>query len=496
MTKYNFFLKFIKKFNLLINSLLKKYLNKLNFNNLSNIASSNKVFLAFVAFIFLFLTYISIPHIYNKVDVKKELQNQLLERFSLNFNFTEKFDYKFFPRPHFSAENLYIYDDQEKISDIKKIYIFVSLENLFSLNNISVKEVNIENANFNLNKQNSDFFLKLLNNNFKEGNLNIKNSKIFFKNFQKEVLFINKIINMKYYYDPKELKNILITDNKIFNIPYSLMFYNNKVENIFFSKINFNFLKLQIKNEIDYSNDKKNGNIKFTYNKNKSKASYEFDKDYLKFNYFDNIAKPKFFYQGNMNFNPFYSLFKGNTDKINILQLFISNSFFVELFKTEILNNKNLNIDVNINSKKAQEFQNIIDLILKLKIQEGLVDIDNTQFSWNNFIDFEIIDSLLYVSKNHLILDGKLILNIKNYNEIYKFLQISKNLRPEIKKIELDFNYNFDQQIIDFNTIKIDSKINENVIKVLSKVFIKKNKLQNKIYFKNIMKKAITAYVG
>ena len=89
-----------------------------------------------------------------------------------------------------------------------------------------------------------------------------------------------------------------------------------------------------------------------------------------------------------------------------------------------------------------------------------------------------------------------MLVNIKNYNEIYKFLQISKSLRPEIDTLEFNFNYNFDQQIINFNTIKVNGQISNKVHDVLNKIILKGNKLQNKIYFKNIMKEAIAAYSG
>ena len=155
-----------------------------------------------------------------------------------------------------------------------------------------------------------------------------------------------------------------------------------------------------------------------------------------------------------------------------------------------------MNIDLSIDAKKITQLQNFIDIILNFKIQQGLIDIDYTKFSWMNYVDFEIIDSLLYVNENQLILDGKFLINIKNYKQIYKFLQISKNLRPELKKLEFNFKYNFDQQIIDFQTIKINDQTSNKVNDVLKKIIFKKNNLQNKIYFKNMMKEVIAAYVG
>ena len=73
---------------------------------------------------------------------------------------------------------------------------------------------------------------------------------------------------------------------------------------------------------------------------------------------------------------------------------------------------------------------------------------------------------------------------------------MSKNMRPKLDTFEFDFNYNFDQQVINFKTIKINGQINEKVFDVLKKIVLKSNKLQNKIYFKNIMKEAIAVYSG
>ena len=239
MSKNNHFVKFFKKIYLSINRLLEKYLNKLNPNNLSNILRSNKVFVTFVAIIIFSLSYLSIPHVYNKVEIQKELKNQLLDKFGLNFNFNKSFEYNFYPRPHFTIEETSILEKGLNISDIKKLSIYISLNNLFSSKNIIIKDVILEKANFNFNKKNSDFFLKLLDNNYLHSQLRIKNSNVFFKNNEEEVLFVNKIIDMNYYYDTKELKNLVNSDNEIFNIPYFLT--SNKDKKKYLQKLNLIF---------------------------------------------------------------------------------------------------------------------------------------------------------------------------------------------------------------------------------------------------------------
>ena len=95
-----------------------------------------------------------------------------------------------------------------------------------------------------------------------------------------------------------------------------------------------------------------------------------------------------------------------------------------------------------------------------------------------------------------LVLDGKLKIDIKNYKDIYKFLLTPKNYRNEIKQIDLNFTYNFDQKIAELKDIKIDNKISQSVNRILQNVILKKEDLQNKIYFKNLLNEAIKSYAG
>ena len=103
---------------------------------------------------------------------------------------------------------------------------------------------------------------------------------------------------------------------------------------------------------------------------------------------------------------------------------------------------------------------------------------------------------MIYVRNGELVLDGKLKINVNDFNKVYKFLLTPKNYRNEIKQIDFNFTYNFDQKIAELKDIKIDNKINTNVNKILNNVIIKKHDLQNKIYFKNLLNEAIKSYAG
>jgi disulfide oxidoreductase YuzD len=457
---------------------------------------SNKIFITFVALIILFLSYLLIPNIYDKDEISKQLKNQLLNKFDLTFNFSSNLKYNFFPRPHFIYKGPTILKEQNEISKIEKLKIYVSLNNLFSLDNVKINDLILENANFNLNNQTYDFFTKFLDKNFKNSNFIIKNSNIFYRNKENEVLFINKIINLKYYYDVKVLRNIFISKNEIFNLPYSVKLYQNEGEKKIVSKINSNFLKLQIENELDYSSDVKKGSINLILNQNKSNVTYELDKKSLNFNLFDKLENSNFSYNGKVNFNPFYSKLEGTTNKIDLFHLFSSNGSILQLLKTEILNNKNLNFDLNIYADKIKNLKGFIKFFLNSKIQEGLIDIDNSKFSWGDDVDFSIMDSLIYVKDGELILDGILDLTIKNSEEIYKFLLTPKNYRTELKKVEVSFIYNFDQKIINLDNIRIDNKGNKEINEILKNLTFKSNGFQNKVYLKGILNKIIMSYAG
>jgi len=104
--------------------------------------------------------------------------------------------------------------------------------------------------------------------------------------------------------------------------------------------------------------------------------------------------------------------------------------------------------------------------------------------------------NLSSIQDNEIILDGKLDTVIKNHGDMYKFLVTPKKYRKKIKKIDLNFTYNFDQKILKFDDIKINNKINQNVNEILKSLIFEEDRLKNKIYIKNVINKAIKAYVG
>jgi len=496
MRKTNFFVKYLKYISNFINSLLEKNLNKLNFKNLSKIFKNNKIILIFVAVFVVFISYLLLPTFYKQSEISKKLSTELRNKFEVNFKFSQNLKYNFFPKPHFTATDLIIFDDNGEISKIKNLKIFVSTDKLLSIKKVQIKNLIIQNGNFTINKKNYNFFHQLLSKNFKDGNLLIKNSNIFFRNSEGEVLFIKKVLNMKYYYEPKELKNILFASNEIFNVPYTIETFLNNDESKILSKININLIKLTVENELNLNNEKKIGKSVLDFKKSKQIVEYEIEKKYFKFHVYDKINQPSITFKGEFNLKPFYANLDSDLAEVNLNYLFGSNAIIAQLLKTEIFNNKNIDFKLNMKAEKIFNNSNFRNINLKSKIQDGLIDTDKTKFSWKDFADFELEESLIYVRDGELVLDGKLKINISDYNKIYKFLLTPKNYRKKIKKVDLNFTYNFDQKIAELKDIKIDEKINNNINKILNNVTLKKDDFQNKIYFKNLLNKAIKSYAG
>lgn len=496
MNNLKFFASFYKKFNKFINNLLEKNLNKLNTDNFKSLLINNKIFLSIVALIILFLSYLSFPNIHNKDEVAIEIKKNLKNKLNLEFNFQEDLDYKFLPRPHFTTNNSSINFREDKITEIKKLKIYVSLENLFSLNNIKLNHVLLEEANFNLKNDNYNFFYDLLNRNFKDFKFEISNSNVFYRNLENEVLFINNIKNAKYFFDPKEIKNIVDANNEIFNLPYSIKIFDNKIEKTIHSKINIESLRLKINNQTSYANKNYLGLSEINLINSKSFFEYQIKENFFEFKFFDKKQNPEFSYKGSFNLKPFYSNITGDTNQLNLSPLFSSNAIIKELLKTEILTNKNINFYLIISGNSIKQFDDFKNVLIKSKIQEGLVDIDQSKMTWKDNIDFEFLNSLIFVKEGKLILDSNVEININNTNQLYKFLLTPKNLRKKISKVNVNFTYLFDEKNIKIKNIRIDGKTLEKSNYTFKDILLKENKLQNKIYFKNLMNEVIKNYAG
>ncbi len=500
MNIHSYLSKFFNKIEHFINSLIIKISKKLNIKEkkvkILNFISFKNVLILIFIFLVLIFTYLSIPILYNKSQIENYVKNQLLNKYDLKFKFSTDLDYNLFPWPNYTFKNVKFSNNDLKLAEVESLKINLKITKFFSLKDIKIKDILLKHAKFEVNKKNLNFFFNFLNNNTFDSEIKIIDSYIFFKENENEVLLINKINKMHYFYDTNIGQNILSANNEIFNIPYSLKIYNDQNQKKIFSKVKINTLKSIFDYQYDYSKNIKKGFINLVTNKNKSKISFIINNEKLTFKFLDEMNDYNFKYDGVIHLKPFFMNLDGKIKELHQDYLKDPNSILVQFLKTEIFNNQNLNFLSIINIEKILPYQKVIDLLLHLKIKEGLIDIDDSKFSWSNYAEFEITDSLIYSNDNTLALDATMNIDIKNYNKIYRFFQTPRNFRKEIHNLNFVFNYNFDQEIINISNIKINNQENKKVGEILKKLVSQDNILQNRIYLKNLINKAIKAYSG
>ena len=495
MRKQNLLSKKIRKQISTINNLLENYFNSLRRFILDarrlRFDKNNRVFLAIVSIIFLTLIYFLIPTAYNKELIEKEIKNQIYQKYNINVKFDNEIQYNFFPKPHFSSKDLLILNDQTKVGEVKKFKIFIEFKNFFNFNQIQTQDVIFDKADFSIKKSDLILFKNLLKTEPNRNKIKIKRSNIFFMNKEDEVLFINQINDSQLYYDLKNLKNVFVSKGKVFNVPYKFIIGNDKLNEILNFEIVSKKLVLKIENKTDYKTKDETGSLKISF-KNKSNIfNYQINKNTM--DVFLNDSNKTF--KGLIEFKPFYLISKINYETFRIKDL-INNPFFSEILKSQILNNKNLNALINFDVKNVYDFDRFSDLSLKLRIEEGNYNFSDSNIIWKENVNVRFLDASLIFDKEKINFNGRTSFDVKNKDQFYKFFQIKKELRKNIGKIELDFNYDLNEKKITFDNLKIDNQSNKKIEKLISNFNTSNKKFLNKITFKNFVNDILIAYFG
>ena len=496
MRKDNLFAKKIKRQFLSINNLLENYFNNLTlfFKNLKKKKLNNysKIIIGFGIFIILISSYFLLPTFYNKNQIQSEIKNHIFKKYNIDLNFNDEIIYSFIPSPHYISKNVSIIKKEKEIANIGSIKILISSKNFFLFNNLSIQDIIFNNTDFNIQFEDFSFFEQLLKTEPNENKIIIKNSNIFYQNKDDEILFINKIKNSKFFYDSNNLQNVLISRNEIFNLPFKLYIKNDKFNKRLISNFNSQKIRLNIDNEFVYDENIKNGNVNIRFINKNTSLDYQIDKNSFKFS----SSKEKNSYTGQIDFKPFYLTTNFDYVGLSSKNLIDKDSILIDIIKTEIFNNKNLNAKINLNLKDITDINELNNLLLKIEIEEGEINFSNTSLMWKKDLKISFNETFLSFVDNQIRLIGKTIFEFENLDNFYKSFQVKRNNRKKIKKIELDFIYNVDNKTFDFDNIKVDGNENENFKKYIDDFNLSGNRIFNKITFKNFVSNFFNSYSG
>ena len=340
---------------------------------------------------------------------------------------------------------------------------------------------------FNIDINKVKFFQEVFDTNKSEYNLNFKDSILFYKNKNDDVIFFTSIDDLNFSYN-KEFQSQLDSSYEIFNIPFNLKIINDSDNKKIITKLDSHKIRLNINNDFNYHEEDPNGLLEFEII-NKSKFfKYIISNNSLNFNSNDNSFK------GNLDFRPFYFKSDLNFNQLDIKNIFKSNSILLDLLYSKILNNQNLNAHININFDKIKGVNYLKNVNLKTYFEEGRIIIKNSNLDWNNSLLINLDEIQLIEEKNELLFVGGITFEFIDIENFYSHYQIKKNYRKKINKIRLDFLFNLDENLIQIDNLKIDGTSTKSVDNYLNEFNSKKINIFNKVILRNSMKEFFAVY--
>ena len=505
--------KIVKIFENIVNKTLfniKKILFKYKkiINSALEVSSLNRYIISFISLLFFYLFYLSIPNLYNKTWVQNTIENKLLEEFKINFSISSEISYNILPSPHFLIKNskIFRHDDGKtnSLSEIKKLKIFISQKNFFTKEKMYIKNVLINDANFNLYEKDFKLLDKVNIEKLSDKKIKIIKSNIFFKNNSDKTFAIVKISKAILFFDKLKLLNISSLTGEVFNLPFTL-----SVNQTTFSpeisevnrKINIDSKKIKLK-FFNESTIKPSGIItglnNITILSSKISTKYNTNKDKKKIYFTSAESKIKnsiMSYNGRLSTDPFDLNLDIDLSKTELVKIFNNNSIFFELLKTQLFFNENLSADITLNTKFRKRDEIFNRAKFNFNIVNGTINFNQTKLINDKIGSLEVVSSLLYFDENKLILNSDIMIHIKNSNSLFSYLQTPKNKRNPIEKIYFNLNYDISNDQIFLNNFRVDDGDNEiEIVRTINDFYI--NKSNNTNTTRRMLNKLFSLYEG
>ena len=492
--------KIIKYFNNSIQRTIFKVQNKTN-NNF-NISVLNKYLIAFIIGLFIYLFYLLLPLMYNKTWVQKNIENKLLNEFRINLNTSADITYRILPAPHFLIKDskINVNDDGKKtsIAEIKVFQVFLSQANFLDKEKMNIKKIVINNANFTLLENNIKLLKNFSKKDFSNKKIIIKNSNIFFKNKLKEVIFITKVESGLFFFDNKKLLNFLNLEGEVFNIPFDFNFLNRN-DDTKYEEVNLNFksLKLDIFNQLFI--DKDNliiGESIISFLKNTIKTKYNIEEKLIIFKLDKSrMNNLQVNYDGLLSINPFNLDLNIYLTNYRISKLLNINSIVTEFIKSELLFNENISINTSLFIDSSTQNTLFKNVEINFNVVSGKINFDKTMLTNNEMGSLKLSNSNLFFKDNNLIFNSDILIDVKNPDRLFSFLNTNKSLRKDFKNILINLDYHFLDKQIKFNSVKVDNiKINDELLMIMDG--FKGNDLNNFNNNRRLVNQLLEAYDG
>ena len=156
-------------------------------------------------------------------------------------------------------------------------------------------------------------------------------------------------------------------------------------------KFNSKKIRLDIENVTSYDDLIKKGLLEILFINNSTSLNYKIKKNSLDFN----SEEKKNIFKGKIDFKPFYLSAQFNYDGLSFKDFLKDDAILFDLIKSEILNNKNLNLNLVFNVKDIINIDELNTLFLNIAIEEGNINPSNSSIMWKNDLKINLKKLLL-----------------------------------------------------------------------------------------------------
>ena len=488
---------FKKKFNKLVLSITKRIESFFNFLTVNIFHKKNffkslktvdkKIFLSAATIFISLISYFLIPALYDEKKITSQIEKQIFDQYNLEVKFDQDLRYDLFPKPHFLFKNTKIEYKSNNLARTKDTKVFISINNFFLSDNIKIKNLVFNKTDFKIKGSNFKFFVDLLQQIKSSHKINFLNSKFFYLDQNDDIVFLSSIKRLDYEYEENLVKK-LRTKLDIYNFPINLELDHNILENEIAFEAKLFPLRLIIQNKSSYNDKNLNGELNLTILNKDTKIKYSLRNNSLNFNTKDNKIT------GEINIKPFFISSNLKLFQIDLKKIFRENSILINILKSEVLNNNNLNGEINISTGNFEGLNFLKKIKFIVRVEEGNIFVTNLRTIFKDSVVINLDDAQLIVDNNKLKLAGYISLDFIDITEFYAHYQINRNYRKNIKKINFGFLFNLDDQFIEIDNLKVNGNINQNLEKFLNNFNSKKENILNKIVFRNSVKNFLKNY--
>ena len=476
-------LSFSKKVNLILINIF----NNLKFNNLKRLTKlfliDKRVIFTLIIIFFSVFVHLSTPAFYKDSWVKGIVKNQFEKEFKFEIVFSEKFSYAIFPIPHFRFKDVRFISKERDLAQIELVKVYLTFSKFLDKNKMNIQNVVIKKAKFDFFKEDLKNLVNFFNRKINDKKITLLNSKIFLKDEDEDIYSIISISKSQSIYNKIEDLNNLDVDGEIFNNSFKLKLKNDFSDSRSNLDLVFNKLNKKFINDIDFKNKKVKGSLSYFDARKKYDTAYTFHNDILKF-YSNEKVGDKALYNGIINFSPFSSKLKINLKSINLRNLIGNDSLFLEILKSNIFMNENLNFNIEVKSKNISNHRKLKNLNLNINYENQLLNFNQSNFLLKDILKVNLIDSKFINSKKQYFL-GTFEILIYDHSNLYKFFQTKKKYRKKIDTIYITTKYDFLKNNLILEKVIIDNYSNENINDLIKKYNQDNIMISNKVDLRN-----------